>query len=270
MKGGGRSRLQQVAAVVTAGLTVPAVAAVASAAPDGDSRARSSRTGSTAEGSARPEGERIYLRDCAVCHGADGEGTRRGPSLVGIGTASVDFQLSTDRMPIGAPGEGLQRTPPDYGDEQIAAVVDHLRPVVGLTPGVPTDLDPSSGDLAAGGSLYRTHCAACHGTAGVGGALVFSDTNAPDLAGLTPVQVAEAMSTGPGTMPAFTPDPLSDSETEDVVAYVEELDRGDNPGGFGLWRTGPVPEGAVGWFVGLGSALLSAGWIGARIQSRAT
>ena len=32
----------------------------------------------------------VYLRDCAVCHGADGSGTARGPTLIDVGRASAD------------------------------------------------------------------------------------------------------------------------------------------------------------------------------------
>src|SRR4051812_48639914 len=42
----------------------------------------------------------VYLRDCAVCHGADARGTVDGPSLQGVGRASVDYWVSTGRMPL--------------------------------------------------------------------------------------------------------------------------------------------------------------------------
>lgn len=206
-------------------------------------------------------GERLYLRDCAVCHGATGAGTPRGPALERVGTASVHFQLTTGRMPISAPGSGLFRPKPRYSSSEIDAIVEYSRDFVSEGPEIPTiELD---GDVGRGGELYRTHCAGCHGTAGVGGALVYSDTSAPGLGGSPPVETAEAMLVGPGTMPTFTPRPLDEQELEDIVLYVEDVLRSPRDrGGYGLWHLGPVPEGAVGWIVGLGSILLIARWIG--------
>ena len=33
----------------------------------------------------RVDAHEVFLSDCAVCHGADGHGTSKGPSLVGVG-----------------------------------------------------------------------------------------------------------------------------------------------------------------------------------------
>src|SRR5436305_9794728 len=44
--------------------------------------------------------QRTYLADCAVCHGERATGTKQGPSLVGVGPASIDYVLSTGRMPL--------------------------------------------------------------------------------------------------------------------------------------------------------------------------
>ena len=42
----------------------------------------------------------IFQRDCSTCHGADAAGTAFGPSLQGVGRASVDYWLTTGRMPL--------------------------------------------------------------------------------------------------------------------------------------------------------------------------
>ena len=68
------------------------------------------------------EGRELFLEGCSTCHGlnADGafqpDGTVAGPSLIGVGAASVDFQVATGRMPLAAPwgpgraqAAGLQR-----------------------------------------------------------------------------------------------------------------------------------------------------------------
>lgn len=223
-------------------------------------------------------GRRLYLRDCAMCHAPSGDGTHLGPPLEGVGTASVHYQLASGRMPISAPNLGLQRPTVEYTPEEVEALVEHLRPIVTGGPPIP-DLELGAADVARGGNLYRTHCSGCHGMAGVGGALVFTGSAhrlsdavapdaAPDLFGLDPTLVAEAVLSGPGTMPRFSPDPLDREDLDAVVAYVRELQEAEDPGGFHLWHLGPVPEGAVGWFLGLGATLLVAAWIGSRVGTR--
>ena len=39
------------------------------------------------------EGRKLFLANCASCHGTNGEGAIGGPSLIGVGAASVDFQV---------------------------------------------------------------------------------------------------------------------------------------------------------------------------------
>ena len=48
------------------------------------------------------------------------------------------------------------------------------------------------------------------------------------------------------------------------MKYVRELDSPEDPGGIGLGHAGPIPEGFVGWLVGLGVLLVAAWWIGER------
>ena len=79
-------------------------------------------TGPAPTPSAGP-GRDLYLRDCAYCHGAQGEGSISGPPLVGVGAASADFMLSTGRMPIPKPEDQPERKPPVYTPEQIRGLV---------------------------------------------------------------------------------------------------------------------------------------------------
>ncbi len=45
------------------------------------------------------EGKSLFVAHCASCHGLNAEGTSMGPTLVGVGAAAVDFQVSSGRMP---------------------------------------------------------------------------------------------------------------------------------------------------------------------------
>ena len=46
------------------------------------------------------EGREIFLRGCSSCHGLNAEGGGIAPALIGVGAASVDFQVGTGRMPM--------------------------------------------------------------------------------------------------------------------------------------------------------------------------
>ncbi len=117
-------------------------------------------------------------------------------------------------------------------------------------------------NLAAGGQIYRLQCAACHAWSGVGGALY--QRAAPPLRSATPVQIAEAMRTGPGQMPVFGAAAVPPGQLDDVVGYVRYLAHPTNRGGQPLWYLGPVAEGAVALVLGLGALLLASRWIGTR------
>lgn len=209
-------------------------------------------------------GRRLYLEGCSSCHGAGGDGGPRGPSLVRSGEAAAYYYLSTGRMPLGNHAEQPRRKPPAYGEGEIEALVAFVASL-GDGPRLP-DLgagDVEDADLAAGGERYRDHCQPCHSATGAGGALTYGWA-APQLAPATPQQVAAAVRAGPGQMPVFGPDVLSDEEVAQIARYVEHLDDPADPGGLPIGRTGPVAEGFVAWILGIGGLLGIVGWIGTR------
>lgn len=232
-----------------------------------------------------PDIRAAYLRDCGVCHGAEGRGTSRGLSLIGVGEAKVDYYVSTGRMPLyggygrkpespdqqPAPGElqtdsqaQVRRHPPLYPPDVISRLDSYVASLSSPSeqgPAIPV-VDIPAGDLAHGGELFRAQCAACHAWGGDGGALLH--VNAPSLHRATGVQVAEAVRTGPGEMPAFGEAALSGHDLDSVAAYVRYLDKPRDPGGQPLWHVGPVAEGAVAWLVGMVILLAVCRWIGDR------
>jgi ubiquinol-cytochrome c reductase cytochrome c subunit len=131
--------------------------------------------------------------------------------------------------------------------------------------------------IGHGGELYLENCAACHSTTGVGGSMtqgrfpgpVRRETSAvaPGLASATPVEIAEAIRTGPGAMPVFGKGVLNDSDVDAIVTYVRYIQRPSDRGGSSIGRIGPVAEGAVGWIVGLGLLLVLSRWIGTRAET---
>jgi ubiquinol-cytochrome c reductase cytochrome c subunit len=197
-------------------------------------------------GQEQREPQVIYGQDCAWCHGGQGEGSARGPSLVGA--ASAHFWLSTGRMPIDEPRVAT-RGEPAYTDEEIDGLVEL---VAGFGEGLPVpEVDVEAADLAACGELYRIHCAACHGFSGWGGALVFR-RNPVSLYPTTATQVVEAMVIGLPGMPLFGDETFTDEQRRDIAAYVTEVLQAPDTdrGGHALRGAGRVPEGLVAWFVG--------------------
>ena len=201
----------------------------------------------------------LYLADCAWCHGNTGGGTANGPSLVGVGAASADFYLRTGRMPIDDPDEIVKRGPTIYSEDEIGELVAYIG-ALGPGPEIP---ETGGGDAAQGNELYIDNCAACHSTSGIGAALT-SGLVAPDLFESSPVEVAEAIRIGPGTMPVFGEETFDAQQVEDIVAYVSYIQEPQDPGGAPLGHVGPITEGAVGWLVGAGLLLLIIRWIGTK------
>jgi ubiquinol-cytochrome c reductase cytochrome c subunit len=182
--------------------------------------------------------------------------------------------LTTGRMPIEHPEQRVSRRPTAYTTEQVEAIVDFTRTFDGSGPEIP-DIE-LEGDLTHGLTLYQENCAACHSTTGIGGALTpsrqrdrgdvtaASSLVAPGLGSSTPIEIAEATRTGPGTMPVFAEETIGDADLSAIVRYVMYLQDPDDSGGAPVGRVGPVVEGAIGWIVGLGLLLLFIRWIGTK------
>jgi ubiquinol-cytochrome c reductase cytochrome c subunit len=182
-----------------------------------------------------------------------------------VGSATVDFWITTGRMPAAdVAAVEAERKPPRFTDKQaleVAAYINSLDPSV---PAVPTP-NLKGADVADGADLFSLNCAACHTITGAGDALAFG-TNAPSLQDkqVTAQQVAEALRIGPANMPRFSGN-LSDDQVRDVVAYVtEKIQHADNPGGAGLGGVGPVAEGFIALLLGVGGLALICFWIGER------
>ncbi|MEW2087237.1 c-type cytochrome [Streptomyces sp. NPDC005283] len=219
----------------------------------------------TAQSLAIEEGKKLYTVGCASCHGIGGQGTTDGPSLVGVGSAAVDFQVGTGRMPAQQPGAQVPAKKVIYSQseiDQLAAYVASL----GAGPITPTEkqYSPEGADIARGGDLFRTNCAQCHNFTGEGGALT-NGKYAPNLEGVDPKHIYEAMQTGPQNMPSFPDTTLPEKGKQDIIAYIKTVngDDSESPGGLKLGGLGPVSEGLFGWIFGLGALIAVAIWVAA-------
>jgi ubiquinol-cytochrome c reductase cytochrome c subunit len=205
------------------------------------------------------DGQALYEVSCAGCHGQDGEGSQRGPSVVGVGEASVDFQLRTGRMPLDEEQPSADRSDPHFSPDDIDALVDYVASFGGGGPGIPT---VRPGDLGLGRELYLQNCAACHSSSGTGYTQVGGRV-APSLMAADPVEVAEAIRVGPNLMPQYPEEVLDSDQLDAVVTYVQELQRLDGRGGADIGRIGPVAETLVG-FAGLALLLIVIRGLGKR------
>jgi ubiquinol-cytochrome c reductase cytochrome c subunit len=135
-------------------------------------------------------------------------------------------------------------------DEEITAVSAYVVSTFG-----------APGDVTLGGELFRLNCAGCHGAAGRGGALIYSETNAPSLTTGSNAITVGAIRGGPGTMPPFSDAALSDDSVASIATYVAVLRDPPHPGGLLVPPPGPVTEGFLAALLGLGGALLAAAWV---------
>lgn len=224
------------------------------------------------------QGKALFLVSCSFCHGQNGEGVTTtdgkniGPSLVGVGAASADFQLRTGRMPLQQPGpQGAYHKRVVFSDDEIKAL-DAYVASFGPGPAVPSNAavdaenswstDEKDAMIQLGGKVFLTNCTACHNFTGAGGAMP-NGAIAPNILNDDTRTIMEALLTGPGPMPTFSDGNLSEKEKVAVAAYVHAQRDQANYGGWDLLSVGPVAEGAVAWGIGIGSMVGFAIWIAA-------
>ncbi|CAN5665643.1 c-type cytochrome [soil metagenome] len=219
--------------------TAPAIARSAGLDPDGP-------------------GADLYVGQCAACPGVAGRGVDgRGPTLEGEGRAAVDFVLRTGRMPMADPDAQARSGPVRYTEAQIVTLVDYVGGF-GDGPDIPA-VDAASGDMAAGGQIYRLECAACH-TASLAGAPIGGGREAPSLADTDATVIGEAILVGPGAMPRFGT--LGQQDVDDVAAYIVALQSMDTTTAHSFGGAGPVAEGLSAWLLGLLPIVAVTRWIG--------
>lgn len=210
------------------------------------------------------EGKGLFKVTCSSCHGLNGEGTSQGPSLIGVGTASVNFQVATGRMPAARPEAQIPARTPMYSQEQIDALAAYISTWgAGVESPTESQYSPeglSAEEIARGGSLFRANCSACHGIIGGGGALP-EGKYAPSLLETANIHIWEAMRTGPQQMPVFSRDVITDDDAREIIGFLNEARDQPTYGGLGMGENGPVSEGFWVFLLGIGGLAVIATWI---------
>jgi ubiquinol-cytochrome c reductase cytochrome c subunit len=222
--------------------------------------------------SLRDWGYQLFGGNCVSCHGSDGRGvyssakkgsgaqTELGPRLKGVGALAADFYLRTGYMPLRSAKIQPRRSRVLLSDREIQALVAY---VASLGPGPPIpDPQPERGSVQDGFMLFREHCAGCHQINGEGGYV--TGGVAPPLEEATPVEIAEAIRIGPYLMPRWGEGVISDAQVDDLAAYVQHTQALEDPGGWGIGHTGPVPEGLISILLAGGALVLVSRIIGER------
>ncbi len=170
-------------------------------------------------------GERLFLNNCAQCHGSDAGGSRGFPNLrdddwlYGGEPDAIKLSIMNGRNGVMPP------LGPALGEENVRNVVAYVRSLSGL---------PSDGLKAQlGKAVFAQNCAACHGPEGKGNQAIGSPnlTDKVWLYGSSEQTITEtvmkgrgspSMTEGQSVMPAWGPK-LGEGKVQVLAAYVWSL-----------------------------------------------
>lgn len=213
------------------------------------------------------QGGKLYAENCAVCHGADGQG-RVGATLAkDWPSIRPDLRVRTV-IEDGVPGSPMPAWSEANGgpltDEEVDSLVCYIlswqsggapviyptptamqRPVLTPPPGV-------SGDPNTGAVVYDQNCAVCHGMNGEGrvGATLAKDWPSirPDLA----IKATIERGIQGSAMPAWSQangGPLTEEEVNNLVAYILTWSTPANPPTLAPTSTPAETGPNTGWLV---------------------
>jgi len=201
-------------------------------------------TAIAADSSAKPDGARLYAQRCSACHGTDGSGGVGVPLALPAFLSGVDDAYLRNTVRLGRPG----RVMPAFtklSDAEVDAIVTHIRSWPGQNRPETLSQERIAGNVARGKTLYKDHCASCHGANGEGGhgtgVTLSRPRNAPILAPAlnNPGFLAAAsdalikttlMQGREGTpMLSFLKQGLKERDINDIVAYVRAFEQLPSP-----------------------------------------
>lgn len=162
------------------------------------------------------DGRQIFQENCGSCHGMFAEGYA-GPALAGHSKAQMLAKVRGSKGPM--PAFSVTQLG-DADLEAIAIFVEGLgkqndgRPSGVSSAGAPTVAQAIAEELARGKHVFQANCAGCHGRKADG---AFD----PPLTAVSRAQVRAKVREGKGSMPAFTPQQISDADLGRLATFVE-------------------------------------------------
>ena len=186
------------------------------------------------------DGQRLYSRYCAACHGSGGLGGVGVPLALPAFQQTVDDDFLIQSIRHGRPG----RVMPAFGylqEDKIKAIVAYVRSLAPTTKPPTYGKATVKGNIEKGKLLYDKHCTTCHGGNGEGGhgtGVTFSRprdlpiiapalNNAGFLASASDELIKAALIVGrEGTpMQSYLKQGMTEQDINDVVAYVRSFEK---------------------------------------------
>ncbi|HFQ93680.1 MAG TPA: c-type cytochrome [Anaerolineae bacterium] len=194
----------------------------------------------------------MYVENCAICHGAAGEGVGAIPALDNDGLRAADYDflyktIARGRYDTAMTGWHVEEGGlfNDYQVEELVALIRYgdwsqvgeMAAARGLIPPslpVPevsetllaevAELAPAGSEWAAGMTLYANNCTVCHGVNGEGSELAVP-LNTPEVQALDTAELQRIITEGvPGTMMVGWDNALSPAEIASLAAFLQNWD----------------------------------------------
>ncbi|HSB77678.1 MAG TPA: c-type cytochrome, partial [Candidatus Methylomirabilis sp.] len=189
----------------------------------------------TAEQLSLEVGRRLYVRECAVCHGVDGRADTEAAKVLHpppskfadpIEMARLDDGRIYSAIKLGRPGTAMG----GWGELlSPVEIIDLMRYVRTLVQPPPAGTTAAQLDLLGGEQVYRQHCMVCHGEKGnaqtpLGQSLVPHPrdfTRVQEMASISDKDLAQAIALGkPGTAMAPWRGVLNSEDIRRVILFI--------------------------------------------------
>lgn len=196
------------------------------------------------------DGDKLYARNCAACHGENGGGGLGVPLSLPSFQATVSNDYLHKTIRLGRPGRVMP--PSALPDADIDAIVRHIRSW-NKAPAPQFSTRHVKGDTEHGRALYAAKCAACHGTGGEGGkgtGVTFSRprdfpimapalNNSGFLAAASDGMIKKTLMNGrEGTpMASFLKQGLKEKDIDNIVSFIRNFEKAPRPRHAGVLET---------------------------------